>query len=81
MGRSERAKSVVKKETSWQEELAKVTARLVAEASDKAYKSGFFMGQAMAGAELYEAQDDWERLTATIEDKTNEGKRARGADR
>ena len=63
MGRSERAKSVVKKGINWQQVLIREVAEIVAEAHDKAYKAGFFLGQALAGAELYETEELWETIT------------------
>lgn len=48
-----------------QEELNRTVAKLIAEASDNAYKSGFYMGQAMAGAELEECHEAWKKLIPT----------------
>lgn len=47
------------------EELTKTVAKLIAEAKDEAYKSGFYMGQAMAGAELEECHEAWKKLIPT----------------
>lgn len=45
-------------------ELTKTVARLVAEASDNAFKSGFYAGQAMAKVELDECHENWKKLNA-----------------